>query len=378
MTPIAVTESEVLAPSRLPALLEFAVSGLERMFRPDLGVFCHRVVNLGGRLVMEGVSPRYTAMTLLGLNRYEAFVGRQPYPIRDLAASLVRRTDWIENAGDIGLSLWLGAQVVPDELDSLLGRLSPRTALNDCPVARSGSTMEVSWLLTGLAEAMRALPRLQGDLSASAAECYALLVGNQGSHGLFGHLQSGSGAAGRLRGRIGSFADQVYPICALSTYVHVHPDGEFLRRATACARSICGHQGALGQWWWHYDSSSGRVVQRYPVYSVHQDAMAPMALHALADAGGPSFPGAIAHGLEWIYGQNELRLDLRDSTTGLVWRSIKFTGRARMIQQEALLFARGGAASAAGLHVLEECRPYHLGWLLYAFARAATSPDGDR
>ena len=33
-----------------------------------------------------------------------------------------------------------------------------------------------------------------------------------------------------------------------------------------------------GQWWWHYDVRDGSVVERYPVYSVHQHAMAPMAL----------------------------------------------------------------------------------------------------
>lgn len=374
MSSTAPSSTAFCPPPRLSSLLEFAVSGLERMFRPNLGMFCHRVVKSNGRLILDGVSPRYTAMTLLGLNRYAAVGGQQPYGVAGLAASLVRRTEWIENSGDLGLSLWLCAQAVPDELEAVLAEMSPRAALATCPAARRGSTMEMAWLLTGLAEAMRARPSLQGALTAYAADCCARLVRNQGTHGLFGHVQSGRGVRQRLRARIGSFADQVYPIYALCAYLRAQPDGQSLERATSCARAICANQGALGQWWWHYDSGSGRVVQRYPVYSVHQDAMAPMALHALSDAGGPSMLGPIARGLDWIYGANEAGLDLRDPATQLIWRSIRFRGRVRMIQQEARLFALGGAASATCLEVLEECRPYHLGWLLYALARVAATP----
>ena len=60
---------------------------------------------------------------------------------------------------------------------------------------------------------------------------------------------------------------------------------------------ICELQGPDGQWWWHYDTRTGKVVEGYPVYSVHQDSMAPMALLDLEDAGGPQHSEAITRGL---------------------------------------------------------------------------------
>ena len=67
----------------------------------------------------------------------------------------------------------------------------------------------------------------------------------------------------------------------------------------------------MGQWWWHYDSLTGNVFQRYPVYAVHQHGMAPMALFALADAARLDFSQSICNGLAWIYGgNNELAVDL--------------------------------------------------------------------
>ena len=42
-------------------------------------------------------------------------------------------------------------------------------------------------------------------------------------------------------------------------------------RARAAWSTICTVQGNSGQRWWHYDSRTDRVVEGYPVYSVHQD-----------------------------------------------------------------------------------------------------------
>ena len=61
--------------------------------------------------------------------------------------------------------------------------------------------------------------------------------------------------------------------------------------------------------------STGRVVNRYPVFSVHQHAMGPMMLFAAADASGFDFSEAIYKGLAWIGGQNELGFDFVDKLT---------------------------------------------------------------
>jgi len=195
------------------------------------------------------------------------------------------------------------------------------------------------------------------------------LRSNQGSFGFLGHRAAGLGPRG-WRGRIGSFADQVYPIYAFTMYARAFGVEAALDAARLCADAICRVQGPLGQWWWHYDASTGRVVQRYPVYSVHQEAMGPMALLALQQATGLEYGRFIARGLRWIYGCNELGVDMRDPKTGVVWRSLRFSSKPRLIQQELRGWTRPGseAVPVSGLTVLHECRPYELGWLLYAFS----------
>jgi hypothetical protein len=98
--------------------------------------------------------------------------------------------------------------------------------------------------------------------------------------------------------------------------------------------------------------------------------MGPMALFAVSEATGHDFTAHAMKGLEWIDGRNERREDLRSSDVGVVWRCIRFDGRASMLRNEAGLFRRGPLPRGVplqGLTTLHECRPYELGWLLYAF-----------
>ena len=66
------------------------------------------------------------------------------------------------------------------------------------------------------------------------------------------------------------------------------------------------------------------MVERYEIYSVHQDAMAPMGLFELTEAtGDPRYRDAATRGLAWIHGANELGLDMVDRENQLVLRSIR-------------------------------------------------------
>src|SRR5262249_44595348 len=154
------------------------------------------------------------------------------------------------------------------------------------------NTMELSWFLTGLSYA---------GISNLAQKTYELLRSNQGPHGFFGHSASTGTVAGRFRGAVGSFADQVYPIYAFSSFYIAFQNESAWNVASKCARATCASQGPLGQWWWHYDAKSGRVVQHYPVYSVHQHAMGPMALFKAMQTGRSDFTEPILKGLSWIY-----------------------------------------------------------------------------
>ena len=351
-------------------LVDLAANGLVPMYDEQTRLFCHKLNGEGGGLVREGLSPRYTAITLLGLHRLVQSGGHSPIEIEPVLEALLSDTDWIDNIGDLGLVVWLCAQLAPERLESLDKRLDVRKALQCYPDALKGQTMELAWFLTGLCYWGLARPELLADLEVAASDVYSRLKSNQGKHGIFGHASRKGSLAGRTRGWIGSFADQVYPIYAMALFSRTYRDPEAEARALQCGRAICEAQGDKGQWWWHYDSSTGHVIDGYPVFSVHQHAMAPMTLFALGEATGHDFSRWIYRGLEWINGKNELQFDMENSAAKLVWRSIFRSSMRLRLYLSAALDHTGSDSTESGnsLKVLFECRPYELGWLLYAFA----------
>jgi hypothetical protein len=353
-------------------LLPLATRGLVPMFDADRQLFCHRLLRTENGIVREGWSPRYTIMTLLGLRELELGRMDSPFDTKAIYASFVRETNWIRGIGDLGLLIWLTAVFDPGQLGDIFSKFRCQTALDRYPDARSGRTMELAWFLAGLAHAVDTDPKQGRTLTDVALGTYRRLEKNQGESGFFGHLSTKSSVAGRLRGRIGSFADQVYPIYAISKFARALEVQDSLGRALKCADAICRAQGELGQWWWLYDSRSGRVSSRYPVYAVHQHGMAPMALFAVEEASGESFSPFVYRGLGWI-NRNELGVDMRDPGQNLIWRCIlpEISQKKYWEIASNLMRSKNDDAPAGSLKVLYEQRPYEYGWLLYAFARKA-------
>ncbi len=350
-------------------LIELSIKGLGPMFDPRSGQFCYRLAKTSDGLRQEGLSPRYTAMTLLGLCEFEKAGGESPFPISALLDGLLENREWPALGGDFGLLLWLTAVHSPDKLPPLLNRLMAGDFFSRHTDLRQGRTMEMAWLLTGLSYAALSPHPGLPDLSDLAAKAYKLLVQNQGQGGFFGHLNTSTGGMSKLRGWLGSFADQVYPILALIRFSEAFNQPEALERALACGLGICREQGPLGQWWWHYDSRVGAVASMFQVFSVHQEGMAPMVLFPLAESTGQSFDEAIYRGLQWIGGANELETDMRDFGHNVIWRRIHPVPEFSMTMDVALSHLRVHRnASHRKMDILHECRPYELGWLLYAFS----------
>lgn len=354
----------------IDALKSEAVRGLISMFDGEKNLFCFRLTPEEQGLAKEGLSERYTIMTILGLGELERTGGRSPFDTRALYKAFVQDIRWIDGAGDLGLLIWLCAKLAPEQLEDLFRRVDLQTALDRYQDARQARTMELSWFLIGVAHAALASPVAAPTLEDLAVEAYQRLEANQTEHGFFGHMSTRKSVAGVLRGRVGSFADQIYPIYALSKFASAFSVEEPLCSALECGRAICSAQGELGQWWWLYDSWTGVVSSRYPVYSVHQHGMAPMGLLALETATGQSFRPQIYKGLRWIYGCNELNADMRDLSRGLVWRCIRPKNKQTKYWNTALSLIRHPKdnGSTVPLEILHEIRPYELGWLLYALA----------
>jgi hypothetical protein len=232
----------------------------------------------GTVLQQEGNNLRYAAIVALGLARLPADAQHQVLhgsTAAELTIRTAKRAHGHPDPGAVALAAWAAAEATGRFEPGLFDQLSAVMNAGE-PVA----TVDTAWILTA-ALAARSLGETT-QLQRLAAD---RLTGALGSGGLFPHALPAR-AAGRLRSHIGCFADQVYPIQAFARLAAATHDPAALRIADRCAETICALQGPAGQWWWHYDSRVGEVVEGYPVYSVHQHAMAPMALYDLAEAGG--------------------------------------------------------------------------------------------
>ncbi|MGP0020235.1 MAG: hypothetical protein ACLPHP_16815 [Candidatus Sulfotelmatobacter sp.] len=357
--------------------VDLAVRGLVPMFDQQKQLFCYSLKKTNDGMVQEGLSPRYTMMTLMGLHRLEEAGGTSPIEIAPVLKALLANLDWVQDIGDLGVLLWTCALVAPERLAEIEGRIELETALLRYRSAKRGVTMELAWFLTGLSNWSLVCPEKLVGLRGLALQTLALLKKNRGEQGFFGHLARGGSVIGMTRGRIGSFADQVYPIYAMTRFSQAYQDEGALQMAVQCGRGLCEAQGALGQWWWHYDSLRGGVLEGYPVFSVHQHAMGPMTMFALGEAAHIDFTPWIYRGLKWINSENELGFNMEDDSARVIWRcQYRSTSQVKTYLKAALNMGDAAKPYQAkkDLTVLFECRPYELGWLLYAFAARTGQP----
>ena len=348
---------------RLTALIDFALESLPAM-RLDDGGFCfeRRV----GRVEPFGRSARYMLMVELGLLKAQASGYEVQLDVDELEAAAWRALDRSElTPGDIGLMLWIDARRKAGRGGELANRLVASLAVNGGLSARLG--MELGWIVTGLAH------HVAGGGSRTGSRVLAdaldqMLIRNRAPSTLFRHFGDGG-----WRRRFPNFATQIYSVLALAVTARHGLDERALPAATATMDRLVAMQLPDGGWPWLFDAERGTVVERYEVYSVHQDAMAPMALLELWEVcGDRRYLDAAAHGLAWIHGSNELGVDMIDRDNGLVLRSIRRrSGLSRLwpaVKTGASLAGVARHGSTARLTEINPTdRPYHFGWLLEAW-----------
>jgi hypothetical protein len=335
------------------------------MYDRRAGRFVFRVRRSGSGIVSEGLSVRYTAIAAIGLSTEDPSVVREILGggnLGDLVRRLIDDLERVEKLGDLALIAWAG-RAAGCSTQRLWHRI---TALE--PDIRRHPSVEAAWTLSALAIDRTAdAGGLSERLAARLRRAFAP------SAGLFPHEV---GATGSLRDHVSCFADFVYPTLALAQYGKAANDPESIACAAGSAEAMCRLQGAVGQWWWHFDYRTGRIVEQYPVYAVHQDAMAPMALFAVKDAAGVDFDEAIGRGLRWLWGAPELEgRSLVDLDANLIWRKVARREPAKLSRGlQAVVSRVSPGLRAPGLDQLfpptaidYEDRPYHLGWVLYAW-----------
>src|SRR5688500_9993227 len=183
----APTASEPDRAARVRELQAFALERLPSLQLGD-GAFCHEVAAESG-MRPTGRSLRNTLIVLVGLMRAEDNDIDHPFHTGGLRSRLLSELASEElTAGDIGLFLWAESRGDGRATGELLAALARRLPAED-PFCKL-ETMEVGWILTGLAEAATRNESAVGEELLGAARRELLEV-RQASSGLLFHLRKG-------------------------------------------------------------------------------------------------------------------------------------------------------------------------------------------
>jgi hypothetical protein len=360
--------------ARLHELSGVALEILPAMVDEPSGLFSHKTLVRDGTYENRGANGLYSAAAMVGILSQRHRDPESVVPVGPAMDALhATATSPSSSPALAGTALWASCLAGDPRGEGLA------TEVATGPEPRTQTSMELGLALTGLVAAFDAYPALR-DAAREAAGTYVreLLARFSPRADLFGATGATRSPGGVAHSRLTSFATQVYALHGLAAYVR-EIEGSCPDALPRVARRLLAEQGPLGQWWWFYSLRSGEVIEGYPVYAVHQDAMAFMALTPLRAIGLETNEAPLERGIEWLFGANELERSLVRSRPSFICRCIQRAGsdpdafggvsranRARMILRS--LGLGGQVATDETLEVLEECRSYHLGWLLYADA----------
>jgi hypothetical protein len=357
------------------------------MYQPECLRFCYTISR---HTLHERVpSFRYTAITLLGLHATQARGLSVSFPVDEICADLATRAAAETELGSKALALWAALKMNSGAAGRALRSVLAHSGFVTTPDEGLIRSTELAWTVYGLALAW-------SDVNAPGGGALERNVKDEVKKRLdsgLGILRAQRNAATalfqcaglpdgkvRLRDRLkatsGFFDSQVYGAMALAQCGKALDKPELLTEAHDTVRAILNRQGTHGEWPWHYDVRTGAIIDPYPIFSVHQDGMGPMVLLDVGERLEISFQEPVERSLAWIFGSNTIASSMIDHDRGLIWRGLRRKGPSQYVLQisrllhyyEMPLLAKLVNA-APGLTIQYECRPYHLGWFLYAFCR---------
>lgn len=359
-----------------------ALKALPQMYDERSSLFSQKALPQGDRLVNRGENAYYSAASMVGILSQPLVSPDAVVPVGKALDALLTACDTDHGPPLLSTTLWAGALAGDPRSTRLVASLEGSLDVEQTESAALGQ------VLRGLVVGAERFPEVRDAALDLGQRCAGELLGRHSAHSrVFRAMpRRPSGLRTMLGARIASFASQVYPLLGLaSLYAYRGETPPAALRQTA--EHLVEAQGSLGQWWWLYSPSSATVLEGYPVYSVHQDGMAFMGLVPVERLGEGSYREALALGVEWLYGRNELSLTLIDEEPPFICRNIQRVGsdadapfgisRSNFYRTVARSLRPGSVsdqtkASPDELEPLRECRSYHLGWLLYAYALIAT------
>jgi hypothetical protein len=363
----------------LPLLIDGSLEHLAGVWDEERALFPYSTHVADGRYVNDYDHPdaiRYTINSLLGLAEWARSTGAGESDVRAKTAAFVERhTADVVTCADTGLlTLLLAEHGEAGGLSAADTGERLRTQL-DRPIGEL-TMQDLGWALWGACGATRAGVAGADSLAARAFDLIRTNLVVEPSR-LPRH------STRRYRRDIVSFGSLVYYLRSLHEYAHTAGSHEAESLFDHGVRFALGLQGPQGEWPWLLDARSGRVVDGYPVFSVHQDSMAMLWVLPARDRGLPGAAEAIPRSLQWGFGENELDVDFYVPGPFVAHRSIERAESAPRLRRylRSLAPPSGAVFGNAAVRLNPECRSYHLGWVLFAWAgrpeaQAGTLPAG--
>jgi hypothetical protein len=356
-------------------LSKLASDYLQKYYLADKKIFPFTTKLVDGELKPLGISVRYTLISLIGLFGYRKRGNEIKIPLEKIILTFMSNMQDINNLGDLGLLLWAASLISNGhDLEELLRTVLEKEKRNLLDTKKP-STLELEFYLIGLCHILKRIEHAD-EVRQRVDVIHDLLMKkfNQRT-GLFsfGSYIKNAPMKNLYNSRTGFFAEQIYGVYALINHFEVMKKDDALKNAVLCADTICKFQTKFGEWQWVYNVPSGFIVEKYPIYSVHQDGMAPMVLLKLARFTDKKYIANVLRGLEWLVSYKMSSEPLLDDPRQVIWRSVRrkqhWHQKAPLKKAAGLLNidmnAVGGHASSS-LEVDYETRPYCYGWVLQA------------
>lgn len=358
---------EWYAAARLLCLARLAES-----YDPQTGLFSRQLRDGRWGYTGKAEATTSTAICLVALSRAGVDGGELGLDQTRTLDSLARS---VRNyPGALGLAIWANAVNDGRDFESFLDLCGHA---NDGPrrLIPKLTTMELAWLLSGLLHEERRATRV--GLAELIDTAIAALLRRQTESGLFSHAEDRVSFPNWLRRHVATFADEIYPVQALALAMVGRSRQDARDAARRTADALLERRGPLEQWWWHYNIGDGSVSRQYPVFSVHQYGMAPMAFMTLAAAGATHYRDRAQTGLNWLR-ENELRRPMLDAAAGTIWRDIyvengAFAKHVRDVG-EVIGLSGNRRHDPSRLRLNRETRPYEWAWCLMAGALLTAAP----
>lgn len=352
-----------------PKLIDFSIGLLKNMFDEKSYLFSYSTEIVNGKYYNDYSNHkkyRYTLNVLMGLQKLESYY-EIPWNVNiliDKFASAHFRSNL--SVGDMGILLHLLCLANHEKTDYVYNLL----AMNFQRKKRvmQLSIQEISWVSIGITTYANHTGKSESIEFANRIINY--LCENYMNKKTFLPKHNYS-----IRGFFVSFGGVAYFLMSLYHYATSFNDSRIKDIFIKAVRKVISLQGINGEWPWFIDSTTSRIMDWYQVYSVHQDSMAMLFLLPALDMGIDESSSAITKSLNWLFGGNQLDTQMIIDNPFFIWRSIR---RRKTIGERAMRLNRsymqkivgteGKFVKSSFLDVNQECRSYHIGWIIYAWA----------